>query len=56
MLLDLVGHRFNPDIVTFSQCDTQFQGGRLKVEIQGDNILLGKPMPFTKENIDQFDF
>ena len=26
------------------------------VEIQGDNILLGKPLTFTKENIDQFDF
>ena len=27
-----------------------------EVEIQGDNILLGKPFLFTKENIDQFDF
>ena len=26
------------------------------LEIQGDNILLGKPFLFTKENIDQFDF
>ena len=26
------------------------------VEIQGDNILLGQPFLFTKENIDQFDF
>ena len=26
------------------------------VEIKGDNILLGKPFLFTKENIDQFDF
>jgi rhamnose transport system substrate-binding protein len=25
-------------------------------EIQGDNILLGKPYLFTKENIDRFDF
>jgi ABC-type sugar transport system substrate-binding protein len=25
-------------------------------EIQGDNILLGKPFLFNKENIDQFDF
>ena len=25
-------------------------------EIQGDNILLGKPFVFNKENIDQFDF
>lgn len=27
-----------------------------KVEIQGDQILLGQPFPFTKENVDQFDF
>jgi hypothetical protein len=26
------------------------------VEIQGDNILLGKPFIFNKSNIDQFDF
>jgi ABC-type sugar transport system substrate-binding protein len=26
------------------------------VEIQGDNILLGKPFIFNKDNIDQFDF
>jgi rhamnose transport system substrate-binding protein len=25
-------------------------------EIQGDNILLGKPFIFNKSNIDQFDF
>ena len=25
-------------------------------EIQGDNILLGKPFLFTRDNIDQFDF
>jgi rhamnose transport system permease protein len=31
--------------------------GRLgAVEIQGDNILLGQPYLFTKDNIDQFDF
>jgi rhamnose transport system substrate-binding protein len=36
---------------------TQFQAGRLgKLEIKGDNILLGKPFVFTKDNIDQFDF
>jgi rhamnose transport system permease protein len=37
--------------------DTSLKAGRLDtVEIQGDNILLGKPFTFTKENIDQFDF
>jgi len=37
--------------------DTQFPAGRLgSVEIQGDNILLGQPFLFTKDNIDQFDF
>ena len=25
-------------------------------EIQGDNILLGKPFAFNKANIDQFNF
>jgi len=37
--------------------DTEFPAGRLgSVEIQGDNILLGQPFLFTKDNIDQFDF
>ena len=37
--------------------DAKFKAGRLgTVEIQGDNILLGQPFLFTKENIDQFDF
>jgi rhamnose transport system substrate-binding protein len=37
--------------------DTGIQAGRLRnIEIQGDNILLGKPFAFTKENINQFDF
>lgn len=36
---------------------TQYAGGRLgSIEIQGDNLLLGKPFLFTKENIDSFDF
>jgi ABC-type sugar transport system substrate-binding protein len=34
-----------------------FQAGRLgEVEVRGDNVLLGAPFTFTKENIDQFDF
>jgi ABC-type sugar transport system substrate-binding protein len=34
-----------------------FQAGRLgTVTIEGDNILLGTPFIFNKENIDQFDF
>jgi ABC-type sugar transport system substrate-binding protein len=37
--------------------DKRFKAGALgEFEIQGDNILLGKPFVFTKENIDQFDF
>jgi rhamnose transport system substrate-binding protein len=37
--------------------DRRLQAGRLgPIEIQGDNVLLGKPFVFTKENIDQFDF
>jgi ABC-type sugar transport system substrate-binding protein len=35
----------------------EFEAGKLgKLEVAGDNILLGKPFVFTKENIDQFDF
>jgi rhamnose transport system substrate-binding protein len=34
-----------------------FKGGRLgELEIKGDNVLLGKPFVFTKENIEQFNF
>jgi rhamnose transport system substrate-binding protein len=34
-----------------------YKAGRLgDVEIQGDNILLGKPFIFNKDNIDQFNF
>jgi rhamnose transport system substrate-binding protein len=34
-----------------------FEAGALgKFEIQGDNILLGKPFLFNKSNIDQFNF
>jgi len=36
---------------------TSFTAGRLgPMEIKGDNILLGKPFIFNKDNIDQFDF
>ncbi len=36
---------------------TSLTAGRLgSVEIKGDNILLGQPYLFTKNNIDQFDF
>lgn len=36
---------------------TEFESRRLgKVKIAGDNVLLGDPMVFTKDNIDQFDF
>jgi ABC-type sugar transport system substrate-binding protein len=36
---------------------TEFTAGKLgKMPVAGDNIVLGKPFVFTKENIDQFDF
>jgi rhamnose transport system substrate-binding protein len=36
---------------------TSFKAGKLgEFTIAGDNILLGEPFKFTKENIDQFDF
>jgi rhamnose transport system substrate-binding protein len=36
---------------------TEFNAGKLgKMEVVGDNIILGKPFVFTAENIDQFDF
>ena len=35
----------------------EFTAGKLgKMAVAGDNIILGKPFVFTKENIDQFDF
>jgi ABC-type sugar transport system substrate-binding protein len=37
--------------------DKTFKAGTLgEFEIQGDNILLGKPFIFNKDNIDQFNF
>jgi ABC-type sugar transport system substrate-binding protein len=42
---------------TLKTGDKTIQAGSLgEFEIQGDNILLGKPFVFTMENIDQFDF
>jgi ABC-type sugar transport system substrate-binding protein len=36
---------------------TTFSAGRLgSVKIEGDQILLGKILVFTKDNIDQYDF
>jgi ABC-type sugar transport system substrate-binding protein len=33
------------------------EAGRLgRIEVRGDNVLLGTPFTFTKDNIDQFDF
>jgi rhamnose transport system substrate-binding protein len=42
---------------TLKSGTTSLEAGRLgNVEIKGDNVLLGKPFVFTKENIDQFNF
>ena len=36
---------------------TSLQAGRLgTIEIQGDQVVLGKPVIFNKANIDQFNF
>jgi len=36
---------------------TSFKAGRLgELEIKGDNVLLGKPFVFNKENIERFNF
>jgi ABC-type sugar transport system substrate-binding protein len=37
---------------------TTFKAGKLPNElpVEGDNIILGKPMVFNNDNIDQFDF
>ena len=42
---------------TLKAGDKSFKAGALgEFEIQGDNILLGKPFVFNKSNIDQFNF
>ena len=42
---------------TLKSGDTTFDAGRLgKLNIEGTDIILGKPFIFTKENIDKFDF
>ncbi len=42
---------------TLKPGDKSFKAGSLgEFEIQGDNILLGKPFIFNKDNIDQFNF
>jgi rhamnose transport system substrate-binding protein len=42
---------------TLKAGDTSFTAGRLgKLTVQGDNVLLGTPFTFTKDNIDQFNF
>jgi ABC-type sugar transport system substrate-binding protein len=42
---------------TLKPGDTKFKSATLgEFEIKGDNILLGKPFVFNKDNIDQFDF
>lgn len=42
---------------TLKQGDTQFEAGHLgKLEVVGDEVRLGKPFIFNKENVDKFDF
>ena len=42
---------------TLKAGDKTFKAGSLgEFEIQGDNIMLGKPFTFNQDNIDQFDF
>lgn len=36
---------------------TEFEAGRLgKLAVEGDNVVLGPPLVFTKDNIGQYDF
>ena len=42
---------------TLKPGDTSLKAGRLgETKIDGDNVLLGDYLVFTKDNIDQFDF
>jgi rhamnose transport system permease protein len=42
---------------TFKKDDTKIQAGRLKdIDVVGDEVRLGKPFIFNKDNIDQFNF
>ena len=42
---------------TLKPDDKTFKAGRLgELRIEGDNIILGKPMSFNKGNIDAVDF
>ena len=42
---------------TLKAGDTSFTAGRLgKLQVKGDNVLLGQPFVFDKSNIDGFDF
>ena len=42
---------------TLHREDKSFKAGAIgDFQIQGDNILLGQPFIFNRENIDQFDF
>jgi rhamnose transport system permease protein len=37
--------------------DTSIDAGRLgRIQVQGDEVMLGKPFVFRKDNIDKFDF
>lgn len=42
---------------TFKSGDKEIQAGKLKtLEVVGDEVRLGKPFVFNKENVDNFDF
>ena len=42
---------------TFKKGDTKINAGRLKeIEVVGDEVRLGKPFIFNKDNVDNFDF